>query len=175
MRSTTRDLIEELKALPWFASSGQDTVDVPTWILATSKSEAVASAEAPEWLKFRLMVSNRMHRDLSQLNYGRFTEWNGLAEHVQKLVTPVIDDAASRWAGAGKVTKAAKLSLAWDIQGMCMEAEFTDQMKPLFFVPQVLECYRSGRRPCGWLGPEIDERWAGASNDPLPAGKLLVF
>jgi hypothetical protein len=175
MRPPTLELIEELQRLQWFSQATRSSVPQPIWIVAASKSDAESSALSSDWLNFRLMLSNRMHRDLSLLNYERVSQWNRLAREIQKLATPIIERVSAEWAHGSKVTKEAKISFAWDIQGMCIETEFADQMPPLFFVPRILECYRAGRRPCGWIGPQIDERWAGASNDPLPAGKLLVF
>lgn len=174
MRQPTLELIGELSNLAWFDPSKKVGEDMPNWVVERSKSKADAAALSPEWLTFRLMISNRMRRDLSQLNYDRFTQWNELVREVQKLAAPVIERAAAKWAGA-KALKQVTVSLAWDIEGACIETEFADQMPPLFFVPRLLECYRAGRRPCGWVGPTIDERWAGASKDPVPAGKLLVF
>lgn len=175
MRSTTRETIALLENIDWYGAYGDAIAQRVDWVAASTISEAKESALSDQWLSFRLMVSNRMHRQASQTNYDRFSKWNAVAVEIQQAVTPLVERVVRIWVDVRGPSKKERISVAWDIQGICMEAEFSDLLSPLFFQPRLLDCYESGHMPCGWLGPMVDERWAGASSEPLPEGKLLVF
>lgn len=175
MRRETCEILGQLESVPWCASCGQTFVPRADWVAVQSFAEAEKSSLSDGWIAFRLMISNRMHRDVSQSDYGRFSQWNAVSDVVQRAVTPLIERVTKAWVRKSEPSKKDRISLTWDIQGMCMEAEFSDLLPPLFFLPRLFECYKQGHRPCGWSGPMIDEKWAGASTAPLPDGKLLVF
>jgi hypothetical protein len=175
MRSNTRELIAQLESFEWCANCGHLITKRADWVAATKLDEAKKSALSDEWLTFRLMVSNRMHRDASQVDHDRFAAWNTVVGEVHQAVTPLVDRVTRSWIGRGEPSKKERISIAWDVQGMCMEAEFADLLAPIFFLPRIFECYREGHMPCGWVGAMTDENWAGASTAPLPEGKLLVF
>ena len=63
----------------------------------------------------------------------------------------------------------------WDLNFAGFEFICQDELKPLFFLPDLLPYYERGHFPCGWHGTMIKQDWAGKSSADFPKGRLRVL
>jgi hypothetical protein len=84
---------------------------------------------------------------------------------------PFVDSLLPKSAIPEKLLKKMKPRLSWDIMFICLEIEYSDIVKPFFYLPLLDPWYASGHLPCGWDGQEFPDDWDGVIRE----GKLIVF
>ena len=174
MNESLKEALALLNALPLIANLGRIEA-VPGGLFFENADRARASFESPEWAKFRLMIRNRNYRDVARGDHARFKEWDRLAQAAWSDVSGIsrkIRDALTR--GLSPSEPSLKTVEA-DVWAILFELVYADLCKTPVWGSRVMPILKNGNFPCGWTGTEIDERWAGASDDPLPDGKVLFY
>ena len=161
-------MLERLDSFHWFSSVGQlarSERRVRNW------EEAVDSCGGAIWSSVQHQVKNRIAGDVTQRDYGRSEEWNGVAAELRKAIAVVVAKSVELVATRFKLKPDFQGAVSWDMLMICMETEYSDLVPPVFWVPRLLPVYAAGRFPCGWKGPELQEGWAGE----LPNWELVVY
>lgn len=169
MRPETLALIGEMKGFRWFESVGMPISG--NVARANSWHQAVEFGAKPEWESVQFQVRNLLAYRVNRANYDRFTQWNALVQTINEHVDQIVAEHARPIAQQHKLKKNFENGVAWDLMMACIETEFSDVSRPIFFLHQVLPWYRQGHYPCGWEGPELQPGWEG----PMPEGRLIVF
>jgi hypothetical protein len=170
----SHDVLLQLKSAPWLARFGESFGNFEV-LHASSMEQARESFLSEKWEAFLLMVRNRNYRDAVRADHARFKLWNAVAMSASAEVGTVSDLAQKALVGKLRISGKQASGFTTDIWSLLFEAEYADLCPIGFYTARLLPIWLNGQLPCGWIGPEIDERWAGASDDPLPVGKLLVF
>ncbi len=174
MKSHLLTALDELEAIPWYEHLGQPAIDTET-IFVRDMKLAFESLRSPEWTGFKLMLRNRNYRDAARADYHGFKLWDSLARDAWPRVDGVIKNAQAKLKQNPMALSGDLSVIGTDIWALAFELTYKETCPLAAWRNRLLPVLNLGRMPCGWVGPEIDERWAGASDDPLPAGKLLVF
>lgn len=170
MRDATRETVARLSEYPWFSEilqplDGDEAVQVGSW------AEALERCAGDVWQSVQLQISNLFAQELCLRNYERYLHWNDLAPELRTALEPILNAHVEPVVRCHNLPDAFANSVAWDVNYICLEAEFSDVCPPLFFLPRVDTWYRRGRFPCGWQGPKLE---TGLKAE-LPLHKLLVL
>lgn len=169
MNARTQQMLQRLESFQWFANVGQsakdDYIPVRTW------SQAVESCAADVWSSVQLQVKNRIARDVRQKCYERSEEWNRIAAELRRGIAVIVTHSIEPVAKQFRLKPDFQSAVSWDMLGICIETEFSDVVRPLFFVPRLLPIYEAGHFPCGWDGSKLNEGWEGE----LPNLRLIVY
>lgn len=174
MNDALNEALSLLNALPWVANLGRIEA-VPESLFLENADRVRASFESPEWAKFRLMIRNRNYRDVARGDHARFKEWDKLAQSAWSDVSAIAKKIRNELSRGLNPSAPALKSVEADVWAILFELVYADLCQTPVWESRILPILKSGNLPCGWTGPEIDERWAGASDDPLPDGKVLFF
>lgn len=167
-------VLDRLERIPWFSTVGSGAL-LPGTLAADGLSQALKCSRSRAWFNFRLMLRNRNFADLSRLNYAAFVRWDEVVADAAPRVDALLSHAGGRLLALRGTKPADLASLAPVVWGLLFE-EFHEEHCPTRGLGRtILPALESGRLPCGWVGPGIDEVWAGASHEPLPAGQIRVF
>ena len=111
-----------------------------------------------------LEARNAMTRFLhAHYRRRRDQQWNEITKLAKDLcVLPLARDVWKPFAEARSLGKSVVDSTSWNVLAAIMEHEYRDCAGLPVFFSHLLEVYRSGHFPCGWVGT-----W--------PAGKLLYY
>jgi hypothetical protein len=136
-----------LTEIEWFSNCGIDS-DLP-------KEKAMGAIVSPDWENFTLERRNDITGHLATAHRNRESEWNKVAKGVRGFtedeVFPRMRDA---WAGL-EFPEAARHQVEWDVSSYIQEEIYASWRVPRFF-DQLIEIYRAGHLPCGWLGSYPD-------------------
>ena len=174
MNDKLNEALSLLNALPWGTNLGRLEAVSGTLFLENA-DRARACFESAEWAKFKLMIRNRNYRDVARGDHARFKEWDKVAQSAWSDVAAITKKFRSELARKLNPSAPALKSVEADVWAMLFELVYADLCQTPVWQSRILPTLKCGNLPCGWSGPEIDERWSGASDDPLPDGKVLVF
>ena len=124
-----------------------------------------------EWQSVQLQINNHIGVCVNRTDYARFEKWNALIHELKAALLPLVEQYVVPLSKQLNLPKRFELSVRWDLNEICVETEFGDICKPIFFLERVLPWYQAGHFPCGWDGPILKEGWEG----PMPAGRLIVY
>lgn len=175
MNTITLDFIEKLKEVHFFCDRNENSLHPESFSRLTSKDLALKHAVSNDWFNLRLMVFNRMNRLCFQRAPDLRKKWNSLVDEITFVVNPIIDKGFLKLESTVGNHKNLRESLSVDILDMCLESERSKFVPPMLALPRLFPCYQAGFFPCGWTGANVDEYWAGVSDDPLPKGKILYY
>lgn len=172
MRSTTQELLAELKSTPLLGHIGLPNTlghrSVGSWC------EALELCHSESWDSLQLMTKNRNANVVDRLNWDRGQEWNVVCAALRPEIATIIESSFHRVRETHRVTTNLQNSMSWDMLGILLEREFEDVTPPSFYIPSLLPIYRAGHLPCGWTGSALDTCWSSGSA-PLPVGEIMVF
>lgn len=169
MNQRTAEKLSELKSFPWFVNVGKaaggDYLAVRNW------NEAVELSAAEVWSSVQHQVKNRIADEVTQRNYKRSEEWNGIAAELRREIAAIVATSVEPLEKKLHLKPDFRGAVFWDMLGICIETEFSDLLPPMFFVPRLQPIYAAGHFPCGWEGPKLKEGWQGE----LPNSRLIVY
>jgi hypothetical protein len=159
------NLAARLRAIPWFAHSGQafDLDLTMTKERVTDWPTAIASCKDPVWENVELEAQNQLTLWLHLHDHSHYQKWNDIVlAHKASVVNPLIEQAVIPFQEKHGLDIAFVHSVQWDILGALMENSYLGSGHKAFFFLELLMVYEAGHFPCGWVG-----EW--------PQGKLLVY
>lgn len=154
-----------LRSLPWFERCGETAAfDVPfpsepvySW------AAAMAACDSPAQEHASLEARNRLTSFLAARFPERDRRWNEITSEVKRgCITPLAEQVWKPFAQSHALGGSFLAAVEWQVLGALMEHEYRDCKGLPRFFSHLLEVYRDGHVPCGWVG-----QW--------PAGKLLFF
>jgi hypothetical protein len=169
MKAGVQTKLEHVFNYPFFRAAGNPLP--PSVSDAKSWTHAVKEYDSRKWENCRLMARNALQRFVEQQNWGRRQDWNPLSDELRPKIVSFIEELLPKTGLPAEVTKKVKDNLSWDIMFICLEQEYSDVVKPFFYIPLLDPWYAAGHCPCGWDGEEFPDRWDGV----IPEGKLIVF
>ncbi|MDO1583075.1 hypothetical protein [Rhizobium oryzicola] len=141
--------LDKLDSVEWFRRVGdkdQSNVDfVESW------TEAIQHCASGDWESLTMEAANQLRERIFEVNKERLNKWNEIRDVVKPFSDALVSDKI------GSVTQSKKLPqvfadcVRWDIFHLCMEAEYSDIVKPGFFA-SLSYYYVSGHFPCGFSG-----------------------
>lgn len=174
MNYALNDALSVLKAVPWCKNLGHAEPATGCLVLHDA-SQARESFETTEWAGFTLMIRNRNYRDAARGDHERFKQWDSLAQAAWSDVSTITETVRRELSSRLCPSAAALKRVDADVWAMLFELVYADLCRTAIWQTRVLPVFERGNLPCGWRGPAIDERWAGASDAALPEGHILIF
>jgi hypothetical protein len=157
------DKLKEFGGYQWFANVGQplkeNFIPVHTW------DDALNRSRGDIWNSVQLQVKNSYARQVRQTNHDRSVQWNPITSELRKAIAVIVENSIKSLSHPVRLKQDLIGSVSWDLLMICLEAEFSDLVQPLFFVPRLEPIYRAGHFPCGWEGPKVKEGWEGKPPD----------
>lgn len=151
--------IAAVRAIRWFEKCGQTAAfDIPLAVQPVhSWREAMTACEARDRPDAMLDARNELTAYLHASHPREYQRWNEVtAQAKQKCVTPLSTRVWEPFARAHGYSDVLVHSTQWNVLGAIMEHEYAHCAgRPVFFL-HLLEVYRSGHFPCGWVGPWPD-------------------
>lgn len=164
-QSIDRTYLDAIRAIAWFDRCGDPAeFDIPLVVQpVNSWQEAMTACDEEDRRETMLEARNAMTGFLS-VHYRRSDRrWNKIAELAHDLcVLPLEREVWTPFAETRSLGNRFVSSTAWNVMAAIMEHEYRDCAGLPVFFSHLLEVYRSGHFPCGWVGS-----W--------PAGKLLYY
>ena len=161
--------LNELLKYPYFQHVGNLLPDhvkaVATWEIAADQCRSI------NWQRNCVMARNTLQHFVEVRNWPRSEQWNQLVDTLRSRIESFVEELRPRPAESSSVFELIRHNLVWCLLGICFKQEYSDVVKPLFFIPYVEEWYRSGHFPCGWDGTPLPDAWNGV----MPQGRLIVF
>jgi hypothetical protein len=171
VKTRTSKFLEEQKTVPWFQKCG-DPGNLSDCILVKTWSEAVRSADSKEWKAARLQMKNFYASAVVSSNYEESQTWNATMAEVRTALNDIYESSIMpRLPIDFRDSKIIRGVVTWDIGIAAMETEFEDTYRPIFYLPQLIPLYASGRFPCGREG--VDASLSSVTS--FPPGHLYVF
>jgi hypothetical protein len=149
----------ELRSADWFSRVG--VVDLEQVAILSSWGEAIESCQSPQWEYLCLEAANQYRERLLETAPAAFSRWNDTVIAVKPVTEPLVREKAAAVAEQFSLPKVFLDTVEWDILHLCMEAEFSDFVKPGWYASQSYY-YANGHFPCGWEGE-------------FPHGRLVVY
>jgi hypothetical protein len=151
MKPTTAELIASLGTIHWFASVGKPLTEqrgvapVKSWI------EAATWCEHPvtEWAIFE--AKNRLYARLASDHYQRFTLWNQVASELLQPAKDMLNIVVLPAISLEVIPQAISDTILSHLTGAMMECEYSDCAPDVVYFRRLLDYYRHGRFPCGWV------------------------
>ena len=116
-----------------------------------SRQSAIDSISSPEWEDFTLERRNDITEHLATAHRNREDEWNkvakGVAAYTDSKIFPRMIDAAQKRGFPESVIR----QVQWDLRSYIQEEIYASWRVPRFF-NRLVEVYRIGHLPCGWIG-----------------------
>jgi hypothetical protein len=169
MNERTIRKLDELRSIRLFANVSKhiegDFQTVGGW------NDAVKLGTSEKWQSVRLQIKNQIAEEVTKRDYWRSTEWNPVAEEVKNEVETFLAATIEPNEALVHLGQRFRNTVAWDMLMICMEAEFSDLITPMFYVPRLQPIYAAGHFPCDWAGPKLGNFW----NGKLEAWKLIVY
>jgi hypothetical protein len=169
MNQRTVEKLSELKSFPWFVNVGKavggDYSVIRNW------KEAVESSAAEVWSSVQHQIKNEIADEVTKRDYKRSEEWNVIAAELRKEIAAIMTSSVVPLEKAFHLKSDFRGAVSWDMLGICIETEFSDLVRPMFFVPRLQPVYAAGHFPCGWEGPMLEDGWDGE----LPNARLIVY
>jgi hypothetical protein len=161
--------IEAIREYPFFQCVG---AGLPSTVHAVDNwQEAIVQATSRKWENCRLMARNAFQDTLAKRAWDRTKEWNPLIDEVRPILVQFFDELLLSVSVPTHFRDKLKREMVWDFLGICVESQFKNSVKPLFYVPMIEPWYVAGRFPCGWDGMEFPDNWEGVVRD----GRIMVF
>lgn len=158
MTPVVKAKLESILKYPFFSSVGQplpSTVSsVDTW------PKAAKTCGFEKWDNCQLQAMNALQTRITARfpedkvkNYfwHRLQEWNPLIEELRPLLRSSIDSLLTRVPLKGATGHIVKATVLSDLQGICLETNFQDIVKPPFLIPYLDPWVCLGPFPL-WLG-----------------------
>jgi hypothetical protein len=159
------EFLDSIHAIDWFSNCGSTTdIDLPlpcqqvnSWQEAMQVCDSQSSSDA------MLSARNDLTAYLSQNYAKQFQRWNELTDKAkEECVELLVQRVWTPFSMSHSLGKSFVTATSWNVLAAIMEREYRDcKGTPAFFL-HVLEIYRCGHFPCGWIGT-----W--------PSGKLLYY
>ena len=178
MKPEVKAKLDTIFTYPFFSSVGKplppSVSRVKTW------PQAAKTCGFLKWSNSQLMARNAIQRRIQARypedtvnNYfwHRFQEWNSLGEELRPVIDSFVETLLPKIPLKDKNLKNVKDDLLWDIFFICLECNFADIVKPVFYIPVIEPWYATGHFPCGWDGDEFPSSWDGI----IRGGQLIVF
>jgi hypothetical protein len=115
-----------------------------------------------DWENLCLEAANQYCERLFQRSREWFSTWNKVAADIRQPALDLVNRKVEPVMHEHSLPEIFRQSVAYDILGLCMEAEFADVCPPAFFAA-LSHWYERGHFPCGWEG-----------GFP-PKGKLVIY
>ncbi|WP_233585033.1 hypothetical protein, partial [Aquabacterium soli] len=157
--------IEAIGVIRWFDKCGHTAgFDIPIAAEPVhSWNEAMAACESQEGRDAMLEARNQLTSFLCAKYPKEDQRWNEVTDEAKRrCVTPLSTQVWQPFAQKRGYSNDLVHSTQWNVLAAIMEHEYEYCIgRPAFFL-YLLEVYRSGHFPCGWVGS-----W--------PSGKLLYY
>jgi hypothetical protein len=163
--SVDRAFLRDLSSIGWFASCGRPSLLGLPFVAQPVYSwhEAVAACQSEESRSANLEPRNKLSSFLHAKYPRRFQRWNDITDEIKRTcITPLVSQVWQPFADAHGLPGPFVDCVAWQVLASAMENEYRQCDGLPFHFLHLLEVYRKGHFPCGWVG-----RW--------PEGKLLIF
>ncbi len=167
--------VRALKQIHWLAKVGNAPEKGGEYLWAETPSAARHSLASPAWVNFKLMVRNRNYRDVARGNHTRFKKWDQFAQHAWGEVSAISDNIRRELTHRLDPPSSVLKNVDADVWAMLFELVYADLCLTPVWQSRLIPAFKRGHIPCGWVGDEIDETWAGASELPLPQGRVLIY
>ena len=156
---------KELEKIDWLGRCGQPfslQLTFPTTFVS-SWSEAAQHYSDQAWEDATLEAQNRLTERLSAHHRVAYQNWNNVVQSAkERIVFPLTSRVWFPLAERLGLGKPLVDCISWDVLGAVMEHEYRDLADCPPFFQELLQVYRTGHFPCGWVGD-----W--------PSGKLVVW
>jgi hypothetical protein len=159
MHPRTIETLGRLESASWFSRVGIN--EGPGVAVVMSWSQAIQHCDSDEWEDLEQEAMNQYREFIARHSKERLHLWNGTVDEVNKITRPLVDRKTAAIIRANSLPKIFKISVNYDITGVCMEAEYADMCPPGFFT-NINPWYINGHFPCGWWGE-------------FPQGKLVIY
>ncbi len=178
MKPEVKAKLDAVFNYPFFQSVGNFLP--PTVTPLKNWSAASKMCRSYKWETCQLMARNALQTQIearypedtvNHYFWHRFEEWNPIVEEIRPLVHSFVDGLLPKFPLQDKALKNVRDDLSWDIMFICLEFEYRDIVKPIFYIPVVEPWYAKGHFPCGWDGDEFPSRWDGV----VKGGQLMVY
>lgn len=170
MQERTILKLEQLREYPLLRNTGKFDADIQEPV--TTWTEAIKYCSSPIWENCLMMAQNALTTAVYQADWHRGHAWNNLVAEVRPKITEWLETAPSGVLRKPRVAKLIQDSIRWYLMHICLEVEYEDIVKPMFYLPLIDPWLQRGHFPCGWIGQEFPDGWDGRV---LPKGKLVVF
>lgn len=157
--------MDTIRAIRWFERCGQPAeLDIPLVVQPVSSWREAMTACADEERLGATSDAQNATTAFLHANYARrYQRWNEIAEDAKKFcILPLQDDVWKPFAKARSLDPSFVDSTSWNVLAAIMEHAYRECVGLPVFFTHLLEVYRCGHFPCGWVGT-----W--------PAGKLLYY
>lgn len=178
MKPEVKAKLDSIFNYPLFENVGKplpsNVSRVNTW------QQAAKTCNFVKWNNSQLMARNAIQRRIqarypedttNHYFWHRFQEWSPLGDELKPITESFIDTLLLKIPLKDKNLKNIKNNLLWDFFFICLECNFADIVKPVFYIPVIEPWYAVGHFPCGWDGDEFSEDWDGV----IEGGQLIVF
>jgi hypothetical protein len=163
--SVDRAFLQNVSSIGWFRLCGQPPALTLPFVVQPVHSwhEAVAACQSEEGRSANLEARNELSSFLHEKHPRRFQRWNDLADDIKRAcIAPLASEVWQPFAQRNNLPAAFVDCVSWQVLAAAVENEYREcQGLPMYF-SHLLQVYRHGHFPCGWIG-----RW--------PQGKLLVL
>ena len=134
---------EFLKRIDWFTQCGIGS--------DLDKEAALDAMGSPKWEDFTLERRNDITAHLANAHSHREREWNKVAKGVIAFTEEHVFPRMTKASIERGFSEAAIHQIEWDIASFIQEEVYASWGVPRFF-DKLIEIYRDGYLPCGWIG-----------------------
>jgi hypothetical protein len=161
--------LEEITSYPLLKFVGTplsgDVKTVPTW------ETAARECKSDNWQRCCIMGRNVLQRLTEQRAWDRSDRWDEYVEAIRPRIVSCVEDLRSVVTAPVSIFEKVRHNIAWNLLFICLEAEYSDVVEPIFFIPYVDKWYQCGHFPCGWNGLPFPDGWDGI----IRGGNVIVF
>lgn len=178
MKPEVKAKLDDVFNYPFFQSVGKTLP--PTVTPLKSWLAASESCRSYKWETCQLMARNALQRKIearypedtvNHYFWHRLQEWGPLGDELKPITESFVDALLPKIPLKDKNLQNIKNAFLWDIFFICLECNFADVVKPIFYIPVIEPWYAAGHFPCGWDGDEFPEDWDGV----VKGGQLMAF
>jgi hypothetical protein len=170
--------LDSILKYPFFSAVGQtlpsNVSKVQDWYQAVRKCSLL------KWDNSQLQVRNTLQGRIedrfpedtvNHYFWHRLQEWNPLVRELDSILNRFVDGLRIKIPLTGENFIYVRNTVRRDLVFICLETNFQDIVKPVFFLPCLDPWYAAGHFPCGWDGDTFPAQWDGV----IRGGQLLVF
>ncbi len=162
----TAKLIEDLRAVEWFANVGQPAQENERVVFVKDWNEAMTAFTSESFDNAKLEAQNLMSRLYDQKHSSG---WNELIDVLKPIVVSLVNEKISLAKAKGRCPN----NLPNSILNLLLAVFYTEcreSLPEIEYYEEILRWYLAGHFPCGWLG-DVPEDFEHS----FQFGKLMVF
>ncbi len=149
----------ELNDIKWLVKCGSDSIS-SDYKVVESLEKAVMMIEDVEYENFQLDRQADLTLYLNSNHSAEYQEWNAHIEYTKDKITPTFKIIEKICIKQG-FNQTVVDSIKWDLVSYFQEKVYNKYKKPGFY-HEIIEIYKNGRIPCGYVGD-------------YPAGWLCIY